>query len=294
MFTQMKYFVSVVKNNSFTLAAEECFISQSAISQQISALEKELGVKLLYRKGRSFRLSAAGEYFFRQAQIILEEVEATRKETIHIGKDDESQLSIGYLKWYSSVELQNAVAEFSSIYPEITINVTQADYEELYQRLMSGRLDLVLSAQRRAFNRSYSNHHLVTANCFVEFSKQNELAEKEIVTLQEISKLPCIIVAAKKQQANEEDYYKNILGFKGNFLFAETIEEGRMMVLNNRGFLLIESLTSPHSQTAGVKQIPLYSSNRQLTRNYYAFWAKKSENYYIEEFVAILEKYLNY
>ncbi|WP_315675178.1 LysR family transcriptional regulator [Clostridium sp. 19966] len=46
---QMKYFTKIVERNSFTEAAEECFISQSAISQQIQALEADLGVELIIR-----------------------------------------------------------------------------------------------------------------------------------------------------------------------------------------------------------------------------------------------------
>ncbi len=58
---QMQYFAAVVEAHSFTEAAERLYISQSAVSQQISALERELGVKLLERGNRSFTLTAAGE-----------------------------------------------------------------------------------------------------------------------------------------------------------------------------------------------------------------------------------------
>lgn len=59
---QIKYFVTVVDTGSFTEAAEECFISQSAISQQILSLEKELGVQLLVRSTRRFTLTEPGKY----------------------------------------------------------------------------------------------------------------------------------------------------------------------------------------------------------------------------------------
>ena len=62
MLRQVQYFHGVVRTGSFTEAAEECFISQSAISQQIKALENDLGVKLLVRENRSFHLTKAGEY----------------------------------------------------------------------------------------------------------------------------------------------------------------------------------------------------------------------------------------
>jgi len=63
MFQQMKYFIAIVKNHSFTKAADECNISQSAISQQMKELESNLGITLLKRKGRSFEVTEAGQYF---------------------------------------------------------------------------------------------------------------------------------------------------------------------------------------------------------------------------------------
>lgn len=64
MLKQIQYFQAVVRCDSFTEAAEECFISQSAISQQIRALEEKLGVQLLERKNRKFSLTPAGESIF--------------------------------------------------------------------------------------------------------------------------------------------------------------------------------------------------------------------------------------
>lgn len=66
MLKQLKYFQSVVGKNSFSEVAEENFISQSAVSQQIQALERELGFKLLERKNRGFTLTPAGEYFYKK------------------------------------------------------------------------------------------------------------------------------------------------------------------------------------------------------------------------------------
>ena len=69
MLRQIQYFHSVVENNSFSLAAEECNISQSAISQQIKALENELGFKLLERNNRKFTLTPAGEHFYKKTLL---------------------------------------------------------------------------------------------------------------------------------------------------------------------------------------------------------------------------------
>ena len=57
MLKQIKYFQAVVRAGSFSEAAEQCYISQSAISQQVRALERELGVMLLKRENRRFSLT---------------------------------------------------------------------------------------------------------------------------------------------------------------------------------------------------------------------------------------------
>lgn len=67
MLKRLKYFQSVVRLNSFSEAAEENYISQSAISQQIQALERELGFKLLERRNRTFDLTPAGSISIRRA-----------------------------------------------------------------------------------------------------------------------------------------------------------------------------------------------------------------------------------
>lgn len=68
---QIKYFVTVVDTGSFTEAAEECFISQSAISQQILSLEKELGVQLLVRSGKHFKEMSVGKSLVNYDSMIV-------------------------------------------------------------------------------------------------------------------------------------------------------------------------------------------------------------------------------
>lgn len=66
MLRKIKYFITVVDCNSFTEAAEICYISQSAISQQIKALEDEVNVKLIVRENRRFHLTEAGRFFMKK------------------------------------------------------------------------------------------------------------------------------------------------------------------------------------------------------------------------------------
>ena len=288
----MKYFISVVECNSFTEAAEQCYISQSAISQQIRSLEKELGVELIHRENRRFTLTPAGEYFYEQSKGILNEVEDIRRETFRIGKDKEKELKIGYLRCYSGQELHQAVAEFSRLYPEVSIHIVNGTHEELYDLLRFGGADLVLTDQRRAFSDKYANFQLLKCGCYAELSVRSPFAEQESVTMEELKRQACILISSREQQNIEEDYYKNTLGFGGRFLFAENLEEGRLMVAGNRGFLPVERVGTLPPCGTGVKRLPVMERGQQLKRNYCLFWVKENASYYIEEFAEILRKLL--
>ena len=288
----MKYFIAVVERGSFTEAAEQCYISQSAVSQQIRALEKELGVGLLHRENRRFTLTPAGEYFYSQSKGILKEVEDIRRETIRIGQDEESELRIGYLRCYSGQELHQAVAEFSQVYPEVSISIVNGTHEELYDLLRFGGADLVLTDQRRAFFDKYTNYQLLKCGCYAEVSVRSRLARQEFVTMEDLKHQACILISSREQQNTEEDYFKNTLGFGGRFLFAENLEEGRLMVAGNRGFLPIESVGTLPPPVAAVKRLPIMENGKQLQRNYCLFWVKEHTNYYIEEFAETLRKLL--
>ena len=289
----MKYFAAVVECNSFTEAAEQCYISQSAISQQIRALEKELGVELIHRENRKFSLTPAGEYFYSQSKGVLDEVEDIRRETIRIGQDKELQLRIGYLRCYSGQELHQAVAEFSQLYPEVAISIVNGTHEELYDQLRTGGVDIILSDQRRAFSDKYENYQLLQCGCYAELSVRNHLSSQDAVELDSLRRTPCILISSREQQNTEQNYFQNTLGFGGKFLFAENLEEGRLMVAGNRGFLPVESVGTLTPAGAAIKRLPVMQNGQQLQRNYCVFWLKEYANYYIEEFAATLKRLLH-
>ena len=166
MLKQLKYFQAVVRCNSFTEAAEECHISQSAISQQIQALENELGVRLLHRENRKFTITPAGEHFYKKSLILTADFERLCRETARIANKEDARLRVGYLKCYGGQELQLAVAAFSEKCPDVAIEMVGGNHEDLYDLLRFGGADLVLNDQRRAFSDQYVNFHLTAGVCY--------------------------------------------------------------------------------------------------------------------------------
>lgn len=284
----MRYFLSVVDRGSFTEAAEENFISQSAVSQQIKLLEKELGVELLKREKRTFRITPAGEYFYRRAKELMQEIEAMTIETKRIDEDDELDLHIGVLNRYDGEELHRAIAEFSEIYPEVNITISYGGHEELYHLLKNKEVELLLSDQRRMFDDQYHNQILIKAPCFIEVSERSELSKYDHVTAKDLIGHACILISSREEREQEKNYFKDTLNFNDNFLFVRNSEEGRLMVVGNRGFMPVEEAGTISQVKHGIRRIPLYNGNKQMYRNYCIFWKNDKVNYYIEEFEDIL------
>ena len=290
---QIQFFVSIVDENSFTETAEKNYVSQSAISQAMNALETDLGVKLIERKNRSFQITTAGEYFYRKCKSLLTDLEFIKKETIRLGSDEEMALHVGYINLYAGPELSDAIAEFSALYPEVNISVQSGTHEELYHGLVSGSLDLALNDQRRAFSDDYVNMELKNAECIIELSERSELSSYDRLEVADLAKLSCIIVSSKEQRETEAEYYRNILGFANDFLYAETQEEARLMVIGNRGFLPVEAVGKLPEVSGSIKRVPLYRKNRRVTRKYCIFWPEERTGYYIEEFAEMVRKRLS-
>ena len=288
MLRQIKYFQAVVRNNSFSEAAEECHISQSAISQQIKALETELGFSLLERKNRKFVLTPAGEHFYKKSLILVADCEQMCREAAKIASGDAAVLKIGYLRSYNSPEFRQALEEFSAKYSAISVQLLYGNHEELFALLRTGGADLVLNDQRRAFSDEYVNLILQTSRMYIELPARNPAATLPSVTVQELKNIPCILVASKEQQAAEQEFYRTIIGIQGEILYAENLEEARMMVISGQGFLPVEGSGQAVTFGASIRRVPLCRGAEQITRNYCLFWKKDNSGYYVEEFSDIL------
>ena len=293
MFKQLLYFQSVVRTGSFTEAAAENYISQSAISQQIQALERELGFPLLERRSRRFTLTPAGEYFYQKSLVLVADYERLCLEAGKIAKGDQAVLKIGYLRGYAGPEFTAALEAFAAAHPDVEVQVQYGNHEELYMMLRTGQADLLMNDQRRAFSAEYVNLVLTSCPAAVEVSARSPLAQLEKITPQELKSLPCILVASPAQQAVEQEFYSTVMGFQGEFLFAETLEEARMMLLGRRGFMPVEGDGLRHPAPPPLAHLALVAGQVPLQRTYCAFWRKENASPYAAEFARLLKDEFN-
>ena len=287
---QMEYLQAVIENGNFYLAAEQCHVSQSAISQQIKKLEDELGVRLLERHNRTFSLTPAGEHFYRKSLVILGDITQLVRETKKIADNDHAVLRIGYYKGYPGNELSEAVALFSEKYPAVNVQITVGSHEEMYLAMENNTVDLALNDQRRAFSDAYNNMVLSESHIYIELSSRNPLSKLPYLEVSDLKNMPCILVINSSGQQEEQRYYEEIIGLKGEFLFADTTQEARLKLITGQGYMPVDVIGEQVWFDTSVSRIPLYRNNANITKTYCAFWRKDNSGYYIEEFADLLKK----
>lgn len=287
---QIEYFHAVVDSGNFYDAADACHVSQSAVSQQIKKLEEELGVQLLTRHNRTFSLTPAGEHFYRKSMIIRSELEQLIRETKKIDAKDTFALRLGYYKGYHGNEFPEAVGQFSQKYPAVSISIKSGSHEDLFHDLQNEQIDFALSDQRRAFSNAYNNVILSDSTMYIEISSRSPIAALDYVEVSDLRNIPCILIANASQQKDEQEYYDQIIGLHGDFLFAETLQDARLKIITGQGFLPVDVIGKESWFDTAVSRIPLLRNGEAIHRNYCAFWKKDNSGYYIEEFAEMLEE----
>ncbi len=286
---QIEYFQSVIENGNFYEAAEQCHVSQSAISQQIKKLEDELDVKLLDRHNRTFSLTPAGEHFYRKSLVITGDIEHMIRETKRIAANDNQVLKIGYYKGYTGNELSEAISLFSEKYPAIDVQVIVGSHEELYHAMEDGKVDLALNDQRRAFSGAYNNIVLAESSLYIEVSAKNPLSKLPSLEVTDLKNIPCILMMNQSGQKEEQEYYETIIGLRGEFLFADTMQEARLKIVTGQGYLPVDVIGEQTWFDTTVSRIPLVRNGDPIKKTYCAFWKKTLSNGYLKEFADILK-----
>jgi DNA-binding transcriptional LysR family regulator len=124
---RMVAFVAVADHGSFSIAAARLDVSNSHVSKQVSALERELRVKLLQRTTRSLSLTEAGEVFYRRCKAILSEVAEAEQEVLRRQDSPQGILRVTAPANFANVCLPEIVCGFMRQHPDIELELTLSD-----------------------------------------------------------------------------------------------------------------------------------------------------------------------
>jgi DNA-binding transcriptional LysR family regulator len=138
----LRYAVAVADALNFTRAAERLHIAQPPLTQQIHALENEIGVPLFDRTSRKISLTAAGEVFMEHARCILRDVEVMTAASQRVHRGEEGRLVIGFLSSFAFDYFPRVMRAFRTRYPGVQVELREMKHLPLLNALKTGTVDL--------------------------------------------------------------------------------------------------------------------------------------------------------
>ncbi|WP_328535546.1 LysR family transcriptional regulator [Streptomyces sp. NBC_00344] len=141
---QLSYFVAVAETRHFTRAAEEVHVAQPSLSQQIRALEKELGAELFSRARGNITLTDAGEALLPLALRILADAETARHEVQELAQLRRGRVRLGATPSLCTGLLPDVLRAFHDQHPGIQLLIEEGGSHDLVRELARGALDLAL------------------------------------------------------------------------------------------------------------------------------------------------------
>src|SRR6266566_1325579 len=139
---QLKSFLAVAENLSFTRAAESLFLTQSAVSHQIADLERSLGVELFIRHGRTIELTGAGRVLAERARRIFAELKDAQAAVLAAARPDLGRLRIGASAAACQYLIPESLREFRECFPSYSLSIMPGDSPMVAQRVLDGSIDL--------------------------------------------------------------------------------------------------------------------------------------------------------
>lgn len=149
----LRYFCAAAEQGSFSKAARALYISQSSVSEQIADLEREMGVTLFVRDGRSTILTAAGEVFLAEARSVLVAAQHAIEMAQGAERGEIGTLRIGFFAGGIGTNFTKIVRRFRREHPGVRLSLYEMHPAQQWQALVEGRIDL-------GFTRRLEPHYL--------------------------------------------------------------------------------------------------------------------------------------
>jgi DNA-binding transcriptional LysR family regulator len=200
---QLKYFLAVAEEKSFSRAAERLHISQPPLSQQIMKLESELGVKLFARTTRTFELTVAGKALMGEASDMLARMRMTIDTIRQIDRGEVGRLRVGIVGSAMWGPIPSLLEEFQTKFPSVTWTLHELGPTVQYEALRARQIDVGFWREPKMNDDELKNDSLRQELCFrenvcVAVNEHHPLATRAHIELTDLANEPMLTLALDK------------------------------------------------------------------------------------------------
>lgn len=199
---RLPVFLSAAEYLNFTKAAEVHCISQTAVSQQIKLLEREIGFQLFVREKRGVSLTPAGASFYRQCKVLITQYHSAIAQGQRIAAGNPDALRIGYASAYELWTMTNLILAYRDAYPDRPVEFQASNNQRLLDQLAEGRIDLAVISGIDMELTDWMEAKTIAADpCVLMISASHPLAAKKSVSPQDLKDLPIVYNSGQNYQS---------------------------------------------------------------------------------------------
>ena len=208
---QLRYFTKIVEHKSFTRAAQDCSVSQPALSQQIAKLEKELDQPLFERQGRTIQLTATGHLLNDKAEKILQLVDDTLRQITDDGET--GRICLSAIPTVGPYYLPHILKVVGDQFAKAQFIVSEWVTDDLLKKCSSGDIDVGLVALPAA-SKQLSVEPLFEEELLLAIPANHRLAQQPEIRLTDIDKEPFVLLSEDHCLAESIEAFCNRQSFQ--------------------------------------------------------------------------------
>ncbi|MET4023781.1 LysR family transcriptional regulator [Bradyrhizobium sp. S3.2.12] len=204
-FHQVRYFLALARTLNFTRAAQECNVSQPALTKAVHKLEQELGSALIHRERHLTQLTELGKMILPTLEEIFAAAEAVRLQARSYQKKTVARLKIGLVPSVSAALITELLLELARIIPNLRVDLCEADASGLVTMLLNGEINAALVGDAVELPERIDRWPLFEERCVLVLSRKHPMARHTViplVDLQEVvflERVGCDLAARFKQ-----------------------------------------------------------------------------------------------
>ncbi|GGM48967.1 LysR substrate-binding domain-containing protein [Microbacterium saperdae] len=268
--SQLRYVVEVADTSSFTRAAERCFVTQSALSHQIAALERELGQRLFVRSSRSVRVTEAGSAFVARAREALRAVEGAKEDAAATAGNVVGTLRLGVIPTVTAIELPELLVRFRTLHPSARVELRVGNSDALVADVRTGELDVALLGLREdSLPRGVAAREIGRASLVAALPRRHALAGRDHIALAELAGLTFADFPAGTSGRAQSDVAFSAAGVERDVAFEADSAE---LILGLVAAELAVSLLAPGVVVGRTHDVAAVPVRRGPVRIEYVAW----------------------
>lgn len=221
---QLRYFVAIVENGSFSNTALQMDITQSSVTKQIKSFEAELGVEIFDRSRRKVSLTDVGHTAYKDAKAVLEKMDELLQHAQEYNSAQKNRIVIAALPIMSQCGLTSALQQFAKLHPEIKLYIREGEKKEILELMESSKCDIGILRDEILLPQHYKTYILADDELALFVNKNHPLAGEDSVSLEQLAREPLMLMPKHTTICKLALKLCHSAGFEPNVLQCARIE----------------------------------------------------------------------